>query len=122
MIMWTLEEGIKFIQNLDPLMRSQFECFTALTGSVLHRGSSKKDLDVVILPLDPDKLNTARLVDYIKFMFPVPVIHTSSTKITMLDNDDYSREVIKGMHGGKLIDFFIIHEVENKKNQNAKSL
>lgn len=114
--MWTLEDGIKFIQNLDPIIRTQFSCFTALTGSVLHRGNSNKDLDVIILPLDSSQFNAAKVADYIKFAFPAQVVRAGNAKIEAVDNDDYTREVIKGMYNGKCIDFFIIHEVkpENK--------
>lgn len=48
--MWTLNEGIAEAQLLDPLLRPH-NAFVALTGGVLHRGSSTKDLDLVIIPL-----------------------------------------------------------------------
>lgn len=48
--MWTLNEGIAVCQTLDPLLRPH-NAFVALTGSVLHKGASEKDLDIVIIPL-----------------------------------------------------------------------
>ena len=48
--MWTLTEGVALCQELDPLLRS-YNAFIALSGSVLHKGWSTKDLDLVIIPL-----------------------------------------------------------------------
>ena len=59
--MWTLNEGIAEAQLLDPLLRPH-NAFVALTGGVLHRGSSTKDLDLVIIPLK----NRLTLRQYIK--------------------------------------------------------
>lgn len=48
--MWTLTEGVALCQELDSLLRS-YNAFIALSGSVLHKGWSIKDLDLVIIPL-----------------------------------------------------------------------
>jgi hypothetical protein len=49
--MWTLEEGIKTTQWLEErLSKIGFHC--ALTGGVLFKGKSEKDLDVVVYPHD----------------------------------------------------------------------
>lgn len=46
---WTLEEGLAFARNLERLLvPAGFHC--ALGGSVLHSGSSQKDLDIFIYP------------------------------------------------------------------------
>jgi hypothetical protein len=46
---WTLPEGRRLIQRLERHLRPHY--FSALAGSVLYRGRSAKDLDVVILPM-----------------------------------------------------------------------
>jgi len=47
--MWTQAEAIVMLSALEPELAMQgFHC--ALTGSVLYRGTSTKDLDVIIYP------------------------------------------------------------------------
>lgn len=47
--MWTLEEGVKFIRWIEPkLAEKGFHC--ALTGGVIFKGKSVKDLDVIVYP------------------------------------------------------------------------
>lgn len=47
---WTLQEAIEFIRKLDPMLRL-VGYTTALTGSILYRGFSHKDLDIMVYPL-----------------------------------------------------------------------
>ena len=51
---WTLEQALEVVRKLDPLTR-RIGCFTGLTGSVLHKGRSEKDLDITVIPLDASK-------------------------------------------------------------------
>lgn len=46
--MWTLEEGIAFARELEKYMDDWFH--TALAGSVLHKGESFKDVDIIVYP------------------------------------------------------------------------
>jgi hypothetical protein len=47
--MWTLEQAITEIRSLEPKLAAiGFHC--ALNGSVLYRGESQKDLDLIVYP------------------------------------------------------------------------
>ena len=49
--MWTLDEALTLIRKLNPLaLKNGFSI--ALGGSVLHEGSSEKDLDLIVIPLN----------------------------------------------------------------------
>lgn len=51
---WTLVEGVLFMQGLQPLLK---ECgyHALLGGGVLNTGSSQKDLDVFLVPLNGEE-------------------------------------------------------------------
>jgi hypothetical protein len=51
----TLEGALEFIREVDPVIRKEANCFLALTGGVLIKGESTKDLDLVLLPMNSDK-------------------------------------------------------------------
>lgn len=56
MIKWTLEEAQTFLRNLSGhIATSGYE--VALAGSVLKKGSSEKDLDVVLFPKTTARYN-----------------------------------------------------------------
>ncbi len=69
--MWTLELAVKLVKKLEPeLSNSGYHC--ALTGSVLYKGSSEKDLDIVIYPHDVDKQSIwdrTSIKDFLKTFF-----------------------------------------------------
>jgi hypothetical protein len=46
-IRWTLEQGVEFIRKLEPVVES-LGYHVGLTGGVLYRGNSTKDLDVIV--------------------------------------------------------------------------
>lgn len=61
---WTLEQGVKFVQNLERAVfnsptSSSLGVHVGLTGGVLYNGKSKKDLDVMVYPHNTTKLPTA---------------------------------------------------------------
>lgn len=56
-IMWTREEAFWVIERLEPIM-AEMGAHVALGGSVLYRGSSTKDLDIIVYPHNADKFNT----------------------------------------------------------------
>lgn len=47
-LVWTRRRAIPLLQRLWAHLAPEFHC--ALTGSVLYRGSSGKDLDIVVYP------------------------------------------------------------------------
>ncbi len=54
--LWSLEDGITFVRELESkLAPLGYHC--GLTGSVLYKGFSNKDLDVIIYPHDATKAN-----------------------------------------------------------------
>lgn len=54
--MWTLESGVAFVRRLQ-LVASYAGYEVALAGSVLTRGRSSKDLDVVLFPRSTSVVN-----------------------------------------------------------------
>lgn len=61
---WILEDALKLIRELQPEMR-QFGYHLTLGGGVLNRGSSKKDLDLFFLPMNPVNGNGRQLKEYL---------------------------------------------------------
>ena len=49
---WTLDEALAFIRGAEPEVRKRANCFLGLCGGVLRKGSSDKDLDLIIIPLN----------------------------------------------------------------------
>lgn len=60
-VMWTLDEGLEILRNLQEDVR-QFNYHIAIGGGVVNEGSSRKDLDLFFLsmnngkPKDPEGL------------------------------------------------------------------
>lgn len=48
-IVWTLEEGLGFVRKLEDHLHDQ-GFHAALSGGVLWKGSSTKDLDIILYP------------------------------------------------------------------------
>lgn len=48
-IAWTLEEACALLRHIEGNAK-RFSCHVGLLGSVLHRGHSEHDLDIVIYP------------------------------------------------------------------------
>ncbi len=48
---WTLEEALALVRRLEPML-SAAGWHSGLTGSVLMRGSSAKDVDLIVYPRD----------------------------------------------------------------------
>ncbi len=51
--MWTRELAIKLVEKLEPEL-AKIGAHCALAGSVLYKGESKKDLDIIIYPHKSD--------------------------------------------------------------------
>lgn len=58
--MWGLEEGVDFCRRLNKHL-SPVGYAVALTGSVLFKGKSHKDLDLIVYPMSTSVVNPALL-------------------------------------------------------------
>lgn len=56
MTSWTLEEALTEIRKVEPHLKQTYGCFLGLCGGVLRNGSSNKDLDIILIPLNGDLL------------------------------------------------------------------
>ena len=54
--MWTLDEALTLIRELNPLL-VKAGWYLGLTGSVLIKGHSEKDLDLIAYPLNTAKVD-----------------------------------------------------------------
>ncbi len=52
--MWTLEQGLELIRSIEPKLR-EIDWYSGLTGGVLYKGESSKDLDIIVSPLSYSK-------------------------------------------------------------------
>jgi hypothetical protein len=100
-IRWTLEEGIEFVRKLENDLRNVgFHC--ALTGSVLYKGVSYKDLDVMIYPHDTTNCDWS--------MVEVILKQGHSIEINLIDRLKYpdQKKVFWSENNDKRIDFFFV--------------
>jgi hypothetical protein len=102
--MWDLKEGIKLIREIEEIM-SQFQYHCALTGSVLYKGKSGKDLDVILYPHSTDKTlkekALLKILESIKF-----TIIEDRTETHSRYGDD--KIVYRTEYDGKRVDIFIM--------------
>lgn len=64
--MWNIAEGVNVVRNIESSVR-ELGYHTCLGGGVLHKGESKKDLDIFILPL-LDRDETAKHEDLLIYL------------------------------------------------------
>lgn len=103
--MYTLQDGVALAQAMDPEVRKYNYC-TALGGSVLHKGESLKDIDILLLPIEDDVPNDEeRLLLYLTKVFTVkPALREREDKY----GPSVTRTIYKGETiSGKKVDFFI---------------
>jgi len=74
-----LEDAIPFARWLEQqLIPRHAHC--ALAGSVLHAGSSEKDLDIIVYPHSKSGMLTPeQLIDVLKEIFPTGFLHTDTS-------------------------------------------
>lgn len=48
--MWTLKEALDFVRELQPIIKHYNYCI-AIGGSIINKGESSKDLDLIVHPL-----------------------------------------------------------------------
>ena len=103
--MWTLEQGLAVVRELQPRSRG-FNYHVALGGGVLNNGSSDKDLDVYFLPLDNgDVMDPAGLLQWLSTVWgewePIQNEH-------YVGSNNYSRKVKFLTTDGERIDVFVV--------------
>jgi hypothetical protein len=106
-IMWNLEQALKLIKELEDSL-SQFGVHCALAGSVLYRGTSENDLDLIIYPHKKKKdksWNTYEVKKILKVFFKVPEIRDCGGVSQIRDAKEVSWIEIED---GKRIDFFFL--------------
>jgi tRNA nucleotidyltransferase (CCA-adding enzyme) len=101
---WTLEEGLALARDLEKKIKRVYNHYhVALGGSVLHRGSSTKDLDIFIYPHKSDQLDREYLNNSLKeFGF------VDAQDRTEIHSDYNHKEVIKYSYNGKRVDIFFL--------------
>lgn len=102
---WTFEQGLEFVRKLETAIKRIYSHYhVALGGSVLHKGTSSKDLDVFIYP---HKTNQAdrKWLDKKLTEFGVEVNH-NATEMHEVYGD--SKEVLVCEYQGKRVDIFIL--------------
>jgi hypothetical protein len=56
---YTLEDGIRLCRELEPAFR-EIGMHIGLTGSLMYRGASEKDIDIVVYPHDTSILRSLK--------------------------------------------------------------
>lgn len=108
--MWTLDEGV----NAARLVQSfvvDLGAHAALSGSVLIKGSSVKDLDIVIYPHDSDNGYNVYAIQVALGAFFTGWFKCVSTSEYLRDG----KEVWTTRLGEKRVDFFFLMSEGNKE-------
>ncbi len=108
---WILEDGLVFVRMLVPLV-TEAGCSIALGGSVLKRGSSDKDIDIILHPLVSnrgsfewkDKAKKALETGGLKLMHSVEVVHAKWRKQGSIDE----KHVEVWVYEGRRVDVFFM--------------
>lgn len=107
--MWTQIEAIELLKELEPnLAAVGFHC--ALAGSVLYRGTSEKDLDVIIYPhtykkQSPPDNSIAETI--LKLFFQSHKISACGSESSAQERDDKTVKWLVSK-GNKKVDFFFL--------------
>lgn len=98
--MWTIIEGINLANRLEvALEREFFHC--ALGGSVLHSGTSEKDLDIFVYPHSSK--------DFCGWRTAEAVIEQRGCEFVRICEHKYDDKLVKeARYMGKRIDFFFV--------------
>lgn len=109
--MWTLPKAVELINKLNPeLLKLGF--YLGLTGSVLFKGESNKDLDLILYPY---KFNN---VDYQKALVLIKTL-TKAYNVYAVEHELNDSKIVFVMKGKDFrIDIFILHR--NHINRNDK--
>lgn len=118
---YTLKDGVRVCRYIEKQLRGK--AHTALTGSVLYKGRSTNDIDILVYP--HDDVLTARGI-----MWLLRTIHGLGIKRMYWDDPSFDtdypayRKIAKGslLLGGRVyeIDFFIIEYVREEIPENER--
>lgn len=105
---WFLQGALDFIRDLSDAVRAVgFD--VALAGSVLKKGHSKKDIDIVLFPLRTDKMNHSRLHKaLLSFGMTQLLDQTSVTLLWRKAGSDDCKRVEVWDYKGKRVDLFFL--------------
>ena len=111
---WTLQQALEYIREQQPIFRS-FNFHLALAGSVLNKGLSENDLDIIIMGMHNDKeLNWDGLMNHL----------INGINAFSISSDDYKfdgRRLYRSMLGDKQIDWFLYDWVEEDEELGTES-
>ncbi len=66
-IAWTLKEATKFVSGLrEHFVLNDIPCQIGITGSVLYRGSSQSDLDIILYPTNTSTIHWGTVRESLK--------------------------------------------------------
>lgn len=105
---WTLDEGLELIRKLvDPLKNVGYSI--GVTGSVLIRGSSNDDIDLLVYPLSTsiqnEELAVQTLIDFgFILKYDVEQVHTAWRKMGSTDE----KHVRLFRYDGRRVDVFFV--------------
>jgi hypothetical protein len=103
--MWTYGDAPALVRELEPIARRN-NYATALGGSVLHKGLSHNDIDIIFLPLENQDIapSSMTMIEDLKK-------HFSEIKKAD-DKNRYAsdrRAIYKAVRSGRRIDLFIYY-------------
>lgn len=101
--MWTLTEAQKLVQSINERVRP-FNYHAGIIGSVITKGESSNDLDIVLLPrVDDNTINCSGV--------QTMLILEGAILAQELTEEEYSessnRYIYKLNIGSKIVDFFV---------------
>jgi hypothetical protein len=105
--MWTLQEALAILAKLEPELK-KMNAHCGLTGSVMYRGDSKKDLDIIIYPRHKNSEDHWKVEDIKKFLaayFGASEFKDCSSASQERDDKAVSWIITED---GKRIDFFFL--------------
>ncbi len=105
--MWTQQEAIWCLVSLEARLK-EVGCHCGLTGSILYRGDSKKDLDVIIYPhwkKDNEPIDLQIVKDWLVKFFDAEEMNDCKSTSQKRDDKYVCWLTTKA---GKRIDFFFL--------------
>jgi hypothetical protein len=77
--LWTLEDALPVARALEAFLL-QHKCHCAIGGSVLHKGSSGKDLDLFVYSHGDDSPHVGHLLHLLEEHFKCPLVSALENK------------------------------------------
>ena len=109
--MWTREEAIWVVERLEPLL-AEVGAHCALSGSVMYRGTSDKDLDLIIYPHANKPLDVQEnspVSNVLQKFFKCDKLNDATAGNGYDKGDDTSRLILYcWTPKGKRVDFFFL--------------